>query len=147
MKLTRPISCDSCNGFRIALVSNHLQYGKVVGDWPLIYYCFNCKASVGCHAGTNIPLGKMADRETRRERRRAHKEFDRLWQEGLFRTRHGANEWLARELNISRSVCHIGLFDYNTCREVTAKARTYRKWRKKKRRDAHKYRRGKRIGK
>lgn len=146
MKLKRPTLCDNCSSHRVALVSNHLQYGKLVGDWPLIYYCFKCKASVGCHFGTSIPLGRMADRDTRRERRRTHKYFDKLWQEGLFGSRRSAYIWLSQELGIKRSVCHIGLFDYNTCIEVTKKSKTYYKWRKKKRRDKPKFRRGKRIG-
>lgn len=146
MRLKRPTRCDNCNSWKIGLVSNHLQYGKVVGDWPIIYYCFQCKASVNCHHGTNAPLGTMADRETRRERRRTHKYFDKLWQDGIFDSRVTAYRWLSQEFGINQELCHIGLFDYNTCRDVTKKAKAYYKWRKMKRRDKSIYRRGKRVG-
>ena len=43
-----------------------------------IWLCPSCGASVGCHSGTNIPLGIPASGETSVLRVRIHEEIDRL---------------------------------------------------------------------
>ena len=87
----------------------------------------DCDTRVGCHKGTNIPLGTMAGAELRKFRSIAHDNFDFLWTHFIYElniTKHEArNEtynWLAEELKIPTKDCHIALFDIETCRRVAA---------------------------
>lgn len=115
--LPRPQACDHCGSLNIGLEDNSIQYHRSTGDWPLIWYCHDCQASVGCHPTTDIPLGRMADRATRQLRRQAHKALDPTWRKGKF-SRHQAYEWLAYELGIEVNACHVSWFDANMCQEV-----------------------------
>lgn len=88
--------------------------------------CAPCDAHVGCHAynrrhsrtGTE-PLGRLANRELRAAKMRAHAAFDPLWREGEM-TRDEAYSWLARRLGLKPSNCHIGMFDVAMCDRVVA---------------------------
>lgn len=68
--LEPPERCPCCGG-AVELVSNEVFYKRVLG-WPLTYRCMDCDARVGCHPGTDLPLGTLADEVTRRARRAAH---------------------------------------------------------------------------
>lgn len=85
---------------------NDVLYGRTFGDWPYIWFCQDCRASVGCHVNTAYPLGRMADRKTKELRKKAHEVFDRLWKSELV-TRDRAYIWLAHELKIDPATCHI----------------------------------------
>lgn len=83
--------------------------------------CVKCDAYVGCHEGTWNPYGSLANYETRKIRSVAHAAFDPLWRKGqskIFKSRRKAYAWLAHELKLKVSACHIGLFDSNKCRDV-----------------------------
>ena len=61
-----PTSCDCCGSKTIELRSHDILYnGREYGDWPYIYYCDCCGASVGLHPFSVYPLGTMADAATR----------------------------------------------------------------------------------
>lgn len=92
---------------------NNKNYGKmwVCSNYP------ECDAYVGCHPGTTIPLGRLADSALRKAKNRAHKAFDPLWKSGLM-TRREAYIWLSAMLHISQENCHIGMFDISTCKRV-----------------------------
>lgn len=78
------------------------------------YLCQSCGAYVGCHDGTDVPLGRLANAELRRAKMKVHAEFDILWKnKWLSRTK--AYAWLAEELGIPASLCHVGMFDVETC--------------------------------
>lgn len=81
------------------------------------YLCEPCGAYVGCHAGGDKPLGRLANAELRRMKVLTHDAFDPLWKGGD-RTRRQAYDWLSRRLGIPISKCHIGEFDVDTCRRV-----------------------------
>ncbi len=91
------------------------------------YVCEPCGARVGCHRGTNNPLGVLANGPLRTARLSAHAAFDPLWKGGGM-SRASAYKWLASELGISESDCHIGMFDEDQCARtvaaVSARART-----------------------
>lgn len=72
---------------------------------------------VGCHPGTDKPLGRLADAELRGAKLEAHGAFDRLWKSGL-KKRSLAYVWLAKRLGIDASQCHIGMFDVLLCKET-----------------------------
>ncbi len=118
--LPRPMKCDACQSTAIALENNSILYGKDYGDWPIIWYCYSCAAAVGCHKGTAIPLGKMADRDTRSIRSKAHEAFDPIWKnkKKKRKSRNAAYAWLAEQLKIAKEECHISRFDKQRCLEV-----------------------------
>ena len=70
--LPPPVKCDACR-------SRSVRYLPEKKNRRAIYTCFKCKASVGCHHNTNIPLGYMATASTRALRAKAHTAFDPLW--------------------------------------------------------------------
>ena len=80
--------------------------------------CNGCGAYVGCHSGTYIPLGSLANKETRQARLQAHALFDARWKPGGDMTRKEAYAWLAAELGLPVDQCHIGMFDFLTCEKV-----------------------------
>ncbi len=59
------------------------------------YRCLPCDAYVGCHDGTENPLGRLANAELRREKMRVHAAFDPLWKDYGRRVRRRAYRWLA----------------------------------------------------
>ncbi|MDO5595043.1 MAG: zinc-finger-containing protein, partial [Eubacteriales bacterium] len=74
-------------------------------------------ARVGCHKGTNRPLGNVANEVLRLKRRETHQVFDCFWQEnGMTRTQ--AYKWLARRMNLSEKNAHIGGFEMDQCQQV-----------------------------
>ena len=82
------------------------------------YQCIPCQAHVGCHPGTDRPLGRLANAELRKIRQEAHQYFDTLWKNQGTMKRKEAYSWLARKLGISVTSCHIGEFDVETCKKV-----------------------------
>ncbi|HEU6456151.1 MAG TPA: zinc-finger-containing protein [Roseateles sp.] len=72
------------------------------------WVCWACDAWVGCKRGTDEPFGELADEELRAARIAAHKAFDPIWQNELM-SRSAAYAWLAEELGVARTDCHIGL--------------------------------------
>jgi hypothetical protein len=85
--------------------------------------CFNCKAYVGCHPKSDVPLGRLSDIGLRDWKSKAHAEFDPVWKEGWM-TRSEAYRRLAIAMDIPLSKCHIGEFDADQCRLVVRVART-----------------------
>lgn len=84
------------------------------------WVCDDCKARVGCHPGTEIPLGNLADAETRMWRVRAHETFDWLWKTANqpSETRSKLYRWLASKMQLTAEECHIGKFDIKQCKSV-----------------------------
>lgn len=81
-----------------------------------IWLCPSCGASVGCHSGTNIPLGVPASGETSVLRVRIHEEIDRLVQSGL--SRGGIYRELSRKMALPPEKTHAGMFDRGQCEEA-----------------------------
>jgi hypothetical protein len=82
--------------------------------WPNVWHCDDCGAMVGCHAGTNIPFGLMADGPTRGARWRAHRAFDPLWKLRIM-DRKDAYIWLAKVLSIPLEQAHISMLSLDQC--------------------------------
>lgn len=83
------------------------------------YICAPCDAYVGCHMNTITPLGRLANTELRAAKSAAHRAFDTKWQGGGM-TRKQAYRWLSVQLGILPELCHIGMFDVETCQRVVA---------------------------
>jgi len=106
------VFCDYCKSktelIDSAPVYNGVSYGKV-------YHCRPCDAWVGVHKGTEKPLGRLANKELREWKKRAHAVFDPLWQAKLNKRRRERGEdykkvwargsgyrWLSEQLGIDR---------------------------------------------
>lgn len=108
----KTVYCDYC-GTLAEFVDSKVVYGRSYG---MMYLCPKCKAYVGVHKGTDIPLGRLADAELRKWKNEAHRAFDPLWQIGPFRKkRNAAYEWLAEQMNLPVEETHIGMFDIEKC--------------------------------
>lgn len=115
-RLPRPVRCDNCGSPRVHLQSRRLLGMRETGKWHLIWHCLDCLALVGCHEGTDIPLGLMADVATRAARFQAHGAFDRLWRGRNARmTRQQAYVWMAQVLMIPEDRAHIALLSERQC--------------------------------
>ncbi|MBB4635890.1 zinc-finger-containing protein [Longimicrobium terrae] len=114
----RPPSCPYClRPSRFLASSAPLYHGH---DYGPVYVCEPCGAWVGCHRGTERPLGRLANAELRRAKVQAHDAFDRVWRSGDDhpRARGEAYRRLAELLGIEPSQCHIGMMDVEDCRRV-----------------------------
>lgn len=81
------------------------------------YRCAPCEAYVGCHKGTETPLGRVANAELRKAKMDAHGAFDPLWKEDGM-SRKEAYVWLREAMGLSEDECHIGLMDVEACLKV-----------------------------
>lgn len=118
-------SCVECGG-KGTVVSGRIAKPKTYSAHNRLFLMCECGAHVSCHAGTAVSMGRPAGPETRRLRKQAHDALDACWQRagasalGMSKARHRTYAWLARELNMKTSHCHIGMFDAETCRRVIA---------------------------
>lgn len=81
------------------------------------FLCEPCDAFVGTHKGTNKPLGTLANKPLREQRKLAHATFDPLWKEEQY-SRGEAYRRLTKAMNLSRDACHIGMFNLEQCKQV-----------------------------
>ncbi|QOC57969.1 hypothetical protein phiK7B1_114 [Pseudomonas phage phiK7B1] len=120
--LPEPTTCPYCKSAVKYTSHAEIYGGRTFSDWPFIYLCTNksCNASVGVHAGTNHPLGTLADEKTKTARKAAHAAFDPIWknQKNKGKARTEAYKWLAEQLDIERWRCHISWFDVSYCEKV-----------------------------
>ena len=104
------VICPYC-GNPAALVDSSVIFGHSYG---MIWQCQPCDARVGCHDGSEVPLGTLANGKLRRARREVHAAFDPLWRIGWL-TRPKAYQWLGAQLKIPIEECHVGMFDLDRC--------------------------------
>ena len=83
----------------------------------MLYQCQNCNARVGCHKGTNRPLGNVANEMLRLKRMETHQTFDAYWR-GRSMSRTQAYRWLAAQLHLPENRAHIGGFEMDQCQKV-----------------------------
>ena len=91
----------------------------------MLYVCSDyprCDAYVRVHAGTNIPVGTLANHELRTLRRTAHHYFDQLYQSGIM-TKQDAYQWLADQISAPLSQAHIGYLGEYYCKQVIEQSR------------------------
>ncbi|TGE22804.1 zinc-finger-containing protein [Hymenobacter metallicola] len=107
-------TCPYCEG-QSALVDTSVLYGgNATGKHA--YLCQPCWAYVGCHPGTTVALGTLADEDLRTWRKHTHQLFDTLWRgPGSSRSRTQAYQWLAEQLGTKPEHTHIGMFDEELC--------------------------------
>lgn len=114
------IPCPYCKG-RAQLLNGVELYGEHREDLreKKFWACRPCGAWVGCHPGTERPLGTLAHKLLRQMRSKAHAMFDPLWKSEPHK-RSQRYKWLADRLGIHPDNCHIGQFDMAQCRKVIA---------------------------
>lgn len=111
----KTVICPYC-GKQAIYVDSKVVYGRSYG---MLYLCRPCNAYVGCHKGTDQPLGRLADAELRKWKRAAHSAFDPLWKHGRFKGyRNVAYAWLAKRMGLPAQSAHIGMFDVDECKKV-----------------------------
>lgn len=106
--------CPKCE-CKTELVDSSEIYTRDYGT--KMWRCPQCGATVGCHKGTMIALGRVADKHLRELKIKAHASFDRLWKSRRM-TRVQAYSWLAEQLGKPREFTHIGWFDEELCNKV-----------------------------
>ena len=115
-KVKHPI-CPHCGKESVAVTGRdiyphlHELYDKV------FYQCKPCDAYIGCHPGTNKPLGGLANAELRKARTEAHRVFDPMWRSRKM-TRRQAYDWLSKKIGLKIDECHVGMFDVKMCERV-----------------------------
>lgn len=117
-----PEFCPHC-GSPVRIGSHSEIYdGRSFGVWPYIYICQDtekCGAYVGLHPFTNIPLGYLADEQTRNARKRCKPAFERLWKTAdSVMSRTEAYAWLADQLKIPAANCHFAMFNVEQCEQA-----------------------------
>jgi len=110
------MNCPYCNG-TMQLRDSDVIYGRSYG---MVWFCENwpgCDAFVGCHKGTDKPLGTPANGVLRNWRKRCHGLFDELWKSRRM-TRRGAYDWMAEQLGIPVDQAHIALLSLEQCQQL-----------------------------
>lgn len=110
--------CPYC-GAAVVLRSADGIYRTNERDMKL-YVCSNypqCDAYVRVHAGTNKPVGTLANQELRALRKIAHSYFDRLYKTGIM-SKQDAYRWLSDLLQAPLSEAHIGYLGEYYCKQV-----------------------------
>ena len=91
----------------------------------MLYVCSRypeCDSYVRVHAGTNIPVGSIANHELRTLRRTAHHYFDQLYESG-YMSKQDAYQWLADLIMAPLSEAHIGHLGEYYCKQVIEESR------------------------
>jgi len=120
--LPKPELCDACCSTNISLELNQKRLRS--GQVRYIYVCHDCRATVGCHPNTEIPLGRMCDGITAKLRMLAHVEFDKLWRSGLM-PRKKAYAWLSRMLGVEFEQCHLSQLSKDQLKDVITLSADY----------------------
>ena len=113
------MNCPYCNK-PAALMTSEEVYGTDYGS--KVWACEPCDARVGCHQGSDEPLGTLANTELRRLRSACHKVFDPLWKSGRM-TRGRSYAELQHMMQLSEEKTHIAMFNEEQCRELLATLR------------------------
>lgn len=123
-----PKVCPFCRS-SVSLVDSVKVYYRSYG---FIYLCDafggsrsdhrfpHCDARVSCQPNSNKPLGTLADRELRKWRSLAHRQFDPLWKSGIFKSRNAAYKWLAKAMGLPPALTHVAMFDVRQCQRAIA---------------------------
>lgn len=121
--------CVYC-GNKTTLVDDEFVYGTDYGN--MHYLCMDCQAWCGCHKGTDIGLGTVANKELRKARGEAHKYFDVIWQKAVSikgmskrKARKSSYKWLSYQMGIDVVMTHIGMMTLEQCKEVVRLSKPY----------------------
>lgn len=110
------VICPYCGQPAKLTDSTHLYGGRSYG---LVWDCRPCDAYVGVHRNSpkHAPLGRLANKELRTWKMKAHAAFDPLWKSGRM-SRKDAYRLMQRLLGVGKKDAHIGMFDVGQCRRL-----------------------------
>ena len=111
-----PETCHYCGG-KVVILGNEVIYGIPYGKWPWMCLCVKCKSYVGLHPFTGIPLGTLANKETREARKLAKDALNSI-KDYLQIDRSETYQWLSEKLNLPVEETHVGWFDVLQCNRV-----------------------------
>jgi hypothetical protein len=147
MKAPAAPICPTCTApppARLTTGREVYPHRRDLHDKP-IWKCDGCGGYVGCHPGTNNPLGTPADYKLRQARMALHNSMiDPLWEGadtcGIYApenekaarkirgtARKRVYAYLGAQLGIEVDQVHVGMFDLETCRRawVALRGKTY----------------------
>lgn len=107
-------SCPYC-GASTQLVDDSEIYVRSFGG--KCYVCRSCQAWVGCYKDSDKSLGRLANKELRELKHKAHEAFDPIWKDGYL-PRTAAYEILSIAFELPAEQTHIGMFDEELCLKV-----------------------------
>lgn len=113
--MSESAKCPYC-GKQATCEDSKVIYGRSFG-FVWICRCKPAMSYVGCHGGTKVALGTLADEPTREARKKAHRKFDPLWKEGGM-TRRNAYAWLADALGVVVEDAHIATSTEEQCKRI-----------------------------
>ena len=119
--------CPKCGKF--AKLIPRVELGKHFSE-GMVYACSNypdCDTYVGCHPGTDRPLGTMAGQSLRSVRVKAHRAFDWAWKSKRL-SRTEAYGLMADILELPDRLSHIAMLDKDQCRKVIDAFNSFRPW-------------------
>lgn len=126
----------NANQMRCPYCGSHVVYRSADGIYrdnsrgAMLYACAkypDCDSYVRVHAGTNIPVGSLANHELRALRRSAHHYFDQLYECG-YMSKQDAYQWLADLIMAPLSEAHIGYLGEYYCKKVIEESRKLLEW-------------------
>lgn len=106
--------CPYCNTQLQQATGQQVYPGRKDLFKKILWVCEPCDARVGCHPGTDKPLGFAANAKLRRLRNETHRVFDVIWKDGS-KTRKEAYAWLREAFG---EEVHIATSDAKRCREI-----------------------------
>lgn len=115
--MSRRVVCPYCQGDAV-LVDSAEVYGGL--SYGMIWLFRPCGAWVGVHRNSKdyIPLGRLANKELRTWKCRAHEAFDRLWRGPQGMPRKKAYDVMQKLMGMTPNQAHIGKFDVDQCRTL-----------------------------
>ena len=126
MSDTAQPACDYCGAPADRVTGSEIYPHRNDLGHKVFWRCVPCQSWVGCHLGTDRPLGRLANAELRNWKRAARDAFDPLWRgqtNNKKRQREAkslAYAALARELGIPREEAHIGMMTVELCQRIVA---------------------------
>lgn len=113
------IQCPYCGRSAVLVTGKVIYPHRPELQKRKYWLCRNCWAYVGTHKNspTHKPMGRLANAQLRSAKRRAHMVFDPIWRDGDL-SRQEAYAWLARQMNMPLSQCHIGHFNVQQCNQA-----------------------------
>lgn len=149
--MTDHLPCSECGCTTPDLVTGARIYPHLPRLHDKKIWLCPCGAYVGCHPGTEDPLGSTAGDETRNARQYVHRLLDPIWKNApreyggkgklephqiQSMARRRTYRYLAAQMGIEFEECHTAMFTIEQCRQAYAilKRTTYkdvRAWSKK----------------
>lgn len=106
--------CPYCGNATQQTDSAEIYHGVSYG---MIYLCKPCNAYVGCHKGTTLSMGRLANDDLREAKKHAHHYLDQLWQPKVYK-RPIVYKWLSESLGLNRDFTHIGMSSLKQCEKI-----------------------------